>query len=79
MSEPFKVPTHMLPSSMKQTPPNMFFSENPFRRERALRTRATSASSFAISLNLFALFDFAERSHKVRQVVHLEGAVNRAS
>lgn len=50
MSDPFHVPTHMFPLIMKQTPPNMFFSENPFRRESIGRIRPASTSSFVISV-----------------------------
>ncbi len=60
MSAPFHVPTHMFPLIMKQAPPNIFFSENPFRRESIGRIRSTSTSSFVISAFLYLSQDFLE-------------------
>ena len=50
MSDLFHVPTHMFPLIMKQTPPNIFFSENPLRCESMGRIRPANASSFLISV-----------------------------
>ena len=50
MSDLFHVPTHMFPSIMKQTPPNIFFLENPLRCESMGRIRPANASSFLISV-----------------------------
>ena len=37
ISDPFHGPTHMLPLIMRQTPPNIYFSEYPFRRFARVR------------------------------------------
>src|SRR5262249_47748355 len=46
----FQIPMHIFPLSRKPTPPNIFFSENPLRRETRPRSRSASCASKDIGL-----------------------------